>query len=337
MTICCGRHSRNWVTSASKVLLMCACLVSMPVSAIRADEPADKANSLLENLKKRSPEERWQRVKKQYSVDPSASRRGVPSPGIDSQAKGLAEDELPPSPEQTKLIPHLAVLPADTSNDWLMPARDPVVVLEELGSEPVLKLAEQSGVGAAEPRPVRTDVVVPSPAVQDDGMQKGPAGDVIVGESRPPTERKITDINPYYDRDRDSDIRDFAMVKGREFGLQYKHRAYVDRSFPDIVLAWDASNYYYHPLYFSDPALERYGHSYRPIVQPIASIARFGTQFIMLPYQMTIDPPFAMQSPLGWYRPGDVTPKLHYQAPLNAEAAVVEASAIAGLYFLIVP
>ena len=334
MTICSGRHSWNHAIPAFKALLISASLVLTPVSAIYAQDPADKANSLLDSLKKRSPEERWQRLKKQYAVDPSTPRRAGSSSGNDSQTKGLSENELPPSPEQSKLIPRLAVMPVDTSNDWLLPARDPAAVLEELGSEPLLASAEQSGGGgAAVPQPARTDGVVPSPAAQDDGMQKGPAGDVIVGESRPPSERKITDITPYYDRDRDSDIRDFAIVKGKEFGLQFKHRVYVDRQFPDVMMPWDPSNYYYHPLYFSDPALERYGHTYSPLVQPVVSIARFGTQFVMLPYQMTIDPPFAIQSPLGFYRPGDVTPKLLYQVPLNVEAAVVEARCHCGTVF----
>jgi hypothetical protein len=206
--------------------------------------------------------------------------------------------------------------------------------MQELASEFDQDAAVPTIPKPVEPQPARTDVPAPAIKTQDD-MRTGPAGDVIVGDSRPPTERKITDINPYYDRATDSDIREFAVVKGREFGLLYRHRTYNERSFPSVVMAWEPSNYFFHPLYFSDPALERYGHAHHPVIQPIASIARFGTQFIFLPYQMVIDPPFSQSSPLGWYRPGDVAPKLIYQVPLNAQAAVVEAGAIAGLYFVI--
>ena len=38
--------------------------------------------------------------------------------------------------------------------------------------------------------------------------------------------------------------------------------------------------------------------------------------------------------PLGYYRPGECSPKLIYQIPLNLEAALVEAGAITGVYFL---
>jgi len=37
---------------------------------------------------------------------------------------------------------------------------------------------------------------------------------------------------------------------------------------------------------------------------------------------------------LGYYRPGECSPKLIYQVPLNLEAALVEAGALTGVYFL---
>ena len=100
-------------------------------------------------------------------------------------------------------------------------------------------------------------------------------------------------------------------------------------------MAWEPTNFYYYPLYFADPALERYGHTYHPVVQPVASLARAGVQFVLLPYQMTITPPCKQEYPLGWYRPGECAPKLHYQIPLNAKAAVVEAAVVTGLFFAI--
>ena len=152
---------------------------------------------------------------------------------------------------------------------------------------------------------------------------------------RSPIDRTIGSINPYYDRDRDRDIREFAIEKGKEFKIPFKSKTYEERSFPLMTMAWEPTNFYYYPLYFADPALERYGHTYHPLVQPIASVARAGVQFVLLPYQMTITPPCKQEYPLGWYRPGECAPKLHYQIPLNAKEAVVEAAVVTGLFFAI--
>ena len=100
-------------------------------------------------------------------------------------------------------------------------------------------------------------------------------------------------------------------------------------------MPWDAPNYFHYPLYFEDPALERYGHTQHPLVQPIASIGRFGVQLLSMPYQMTIDPPCREVYSLGWYRPGECAPKLHYQIPLDAKAAVVQVATVTGLVFLV--
>ena len=165
-----------------------------------------------------------------------------------------------------------------------------------------------------------------SPTLNDQPNQAGP---------RTPMERMISSINPYYDRDQDRDIRQFALEKGKEINIPFNPKPYEERSFPQIQLAWEASNFCYHPLYFSDPALERYGHTHHPLIQPLASLGRFGTQALFLPYQMVITPPCSYESPLGYYRPGECAPKLHYQVPLNAEAAVVEAAVVTGLFFVI--
>lgn len=106
------------------------------------------------------------------------------------------------------------------------------------------------------------------------------------------------------------------------------------RTFAPSVYAWQASNICYQPLYFEDPQLERYGHSWPFFVQPIVSSVRFTVQSAGLPYQMVIDPCCSDVYPLGFYRPGECSPKLIYQVPLNLEAALVEAGALTGVYFL---
>lgn len=147
--------------------------------------------------------------------------------------------------------------------------------------------------------------------------------------------RPITDISPQYDTLVDKEIREYAEEQAASYGLKFSDVEYTPRVFPDMMMPWLASNFYHYPLYFEDPALERYGHTPGFLVQPFASAARFSGQLVLLPYQMTIDPILKPTYTLGWYRPGDVAPKLRYQIPWNFKAAMVEAGVVTGLVFLI--
>ena len=147
--------------------------------------------------------------------------------------------------------------------------------------------------------------------------------------------RRMRDITPLNDFDKDSEIKRYAAEKAREFNVQFGGEEYTPRNFPEVAAAWDEPRTNYYPLYFQDPALERYGHTHHFMVQPVVSSARFSAQLVMLPHQMAIKPPWELQSPLGWYRPGDVVPKLRYPFPWNAKAAAVEAASVTGLIFII--
>jgi hypothetical protein len=109
---------------------------------------------------------------------------------------------------------------------------------------------------------------------------------------------------------------------------------YAGRSIEGMVFNWEATNLYHNPLYFEDPALERYGHTHHELVQPFVSAGRLGVQLLGLPYQMTIDPVHKKMYALGWYRPGECAPYKHYQVPLNCHAAAVQAGWITGAFFL---
>ena len=58
-------------------------------------------------------------------------------------------------------------------------------------------------------------------------------------------------------------------------------------------------------------------------------------QLVGLPYQMTIDPVYRRRYSLGWYRPGECAPKLHYQIPFSTRAAAVQAGVLTGLFFVV--
>jgi hypothetical protein len=110
---------------------------------------------------------------------------------------------------------------------------------------------------------------------------------------------------------------------------------YVPRQSAATVLQWAPTNLYHYPLYFEDPSLERYGHTYHPLVQPFASTGRFAVQVAGLPYQMALKPAHSREYDLGYYRPGECAPKKHYQIPFNEEATLVEIATIAGLILII--
>jgi hypothetical protein len=121
-----------------------------------------------------------------------------------------------------------------------------------------------------------------------------------------------------------------------DFESQVDTGEYIARQSSPTVYQWAPTNLYHFPLYFEDPSLERYGHTYHPLVQPFASSGRFATQLVGLPYQMALHPVHSKEYALGYYRPGECAPKKHYQIPFNEEATIVEVATIVGL-FLIIP
>ena len=215
---------------------------------------------------------------------------------------------------------------------------------------------DDGGVHALEP-----SHLVPTPVPESEAIARKVASLENVGTSKPSTKqvshaqiapvryRKISSINPFRDRaadgrESDNDIREWARKQSDDLNLAFGAEPFPERAFPAMVKEWDAPNFFHYPLYFEDPALERYGHTHAscccccsccPLIQPVASIARFSTQLLFLPYQMTIDPPCREVYTLGWYRPGECAPKLHYQVPLNCQAAAVQAATVTGLVFLI--
>lgn len=172
--------------------------------------------------------------------------------------------------------------------------------------------------------------IVNMPAVPKDATDEG-QDSVQPGTNRLKTDiRKIRPTLSYAMRN----IEESQLPAG--FHEKLDNGQYVARQASPAVLQWAPTNLYYHPLYFEDPSLERYGHTYHPVVQPFASAGRFATQLVGLPYQMALHPVHSRSYALGYYRPGECAPKKHYQIPFNEEAAVVQAAAMVG-FFLIFP
>jgi hypothetical protein len=98
---------------------------------------------------------------------------------------------------------------------------------------------------------------------------------------------------------------------------------------------WTASRLYHKPLYFEQPQLERYGHTWGPFVQPIMSGAHFFGTVPFLPFAMGLEPPGECIYTLGHYRPGNCAPWLLETTPRNLRPYLFESGVGAGLFFLI--
>ena len=75
-----------------------------------------------------------------------------------------------------------------------------------------------------------------------------------------------------------------------------------------ITFAWTASALCSKPAYFDDVQVERYGHSWGLILQPVLSGAHFVATIPSLPYLMGLNPPCECVYTLGYYRPGSCVP-----------------------------
>ncbi|MFK7778650.1 MAG: hypothetical protein QM501_11150 [Gimesia sp.] len=169
--------------------------------------------------------------------------------------------------------------------------------------------------------------------------------------------KKIGGINPFFDYEPDPEIAKKEPCRNlcpRPDGkpckiienngetilqcpkeYQLSHEPYAGRNFTESIYTWEASNLHYNPLYFEDPNLERYGNSRRDLVQPFVSMGRFTGQLLALPYQMSIDPIRKEIYPLGYYRPGEITPKRISGIPWNTKAAITQGLTVTGLAFLL--
>ena len=107
------------------------------------------------------------------------------------------------------------------------------------------------------------------------------------------------------------------------------------RNWPQTCYTWKASGLCHKPLYFEQSHMERYGHSWGPVLDPVVSGAHFFASVPMLPYKMGLEPPHECIYPLGHYRPGSCAPRYIEPFPFSIRAAALEAGAITGLSFAV--
>jgi hypothetical protein len=102
------------------------------------------------------------------------------------------------------------------------------------------------------------------------------------------------------------------------------------RQFTETTMTFKASGSCHKPLYFEEPQLERYGHEWGPVVQPVISTANFVKNVAVLPYKMGIHPMNECQYPLGYYRPGECAPWTVGPVPISLRGALMQAGAVTG-------
>lgn len=117
--------------------------------------------------------------------------------------------------------------------------------------------------------------------------------------------------------------------------LASKEESFPVRQFAGTHVTWTASNLCHKPLYFEQPAVERYGHSAGPILQPLLSGAEFLITVPALPYLIAMDPVNECQYPLGYYRPGSCAPYKWNPIPFTIRAGIAEGGIATALVFLI--
>jgi hypothetical protein len=154
--------------------------------------------------------------------------------------------------------------------------------------------------------------------------------------------RSLSDISPFYNyespRQRAAVLNENmpeSKINLVPIDIELPDNELKQRLSPDRLFAWEASNLFHNPLYFEDAPLERYGHSRPFFLQPLFSLTRMSVQLLGMPYQSVIDTPHTKRYTLGWYRPGEPAPHLHYQIPLNIEAAAAQGLVVTGAAFLV--
>ncbi len=105
---------------------------------------------------------------------------------------------------------------------------------------------------------------------------------------------------------------------------------FAERSWAETTYMWKASSLCHKPLYFEDEHLERYGHSWGPYVQPLASGAHFFATLPILPYKVGLRLPNECVYALGHYRPGNCAPYMRNPIPFTRRAALMEVGAVLG-------
>jgi hypothetical protein len=128
----------------------------------------------------------------------------------------------------------------------------------------------------------------------------------------------------------DADNAYISQAWGVPVSCSIEDRSFPRRDFLETTMTFKASGSCHKPLYFEEVQLERYGHEWGPLAQPVLSSAHFFGNVAFLPYKMGIHPMNECQYALGYYRPGSCAPWTVGPVPISLRGAWMQAKVVTG-------
>jgi hypothetical protein len=264
----------------------------------------------------------------QQPTDPLANPFNDPMPR--SPFNGAAPQPAPTEITEPQDSP--APGPSDTATNQQPPPANPFSTdpsepptTQEPGrlpnSDAIAPSARDSGFGAQLEPPVESDLPAPDPKRDcQDALRNLRANQLTLARSH-----TILDLRP-----QEKGEMPYECTLGGE-------RLAIDsgRSWPQTCYTWKASGLCHKPLYFEQPHMERHGHSWGPVIDPVISGAHFFASVPLLPYHMGLQPPCECVYPLGHYRPGSCAPRYIEPWPWSIRGTALQAAAVTGLVFAV--
>jgi len=212
-------------------------------------------------------------------------------------------------------------------------------------SQPTTPGADAVGGAADEPQRLRTDTdlfptdlppdPLDDPLLENRSVVEGlaPPLDMSCGDYKKECAQAIEEL-----RNRDITKIIFGIViegadgkppiEGADYPCECvlgENTRFLGRNWAPTTFTWKATGTCFKPLYFQDVQLERYGHSWNPVVQPFVSAAHFFVSVPLLPYNMGLRTPNECVYTLGYYRPGNCAPYMIEPIPFTLRAAAYQA------------
>jgi hypothetical protein len=228
-----------------------------------------------------------------------------PAPATDPSDTSTTGQPLSPNPfEDDKTAPQTPQPPGQ---------------LPEVDAKGAGSLAPENGLGPLQP--YEGDIVVPDPKKDcQTALSNLRANRLTTTRSR-----RILDLRPTEAGDLPYECTLGSQTLALDSG----------RSWPETCYTWKASGLCHKPLYFEQSHMERYGHSWGPVLDPVISGAHFFASVPLLPYHMGLEPPCECIYPLGHYRPGSCAPRYIEPFPWSIRGGALQAATVTGLIFAV--
>ena len=156
-----------------------------------------------------------------------------------------------------------------------------------------------------------------APSLDPKTLAQGPMTGASQDCPSPSSLRKISEISMSLDPPEQGELPKFCGLGDSSL---------EGRCWSPITYTWKASSLCHKPLYFEEPDLERYGHTWKHWTPLVSAVHFFGT-FPLLPYKMGIEAPWECMYALGYYEPGSCAPYIIPPVPLNIRGGLLEAGA----------